>query len=598
VQTYDVTALVLEGDNVLAAILADGWFRGQTGAMRSADQWGTGVALLAQLRVEHDDGTVVVTGWDAPGFDDGGWHQVVAAAHGYRHLVASPSPPVRRVTELEPVRVTRVGPDRQVVDLGQNINGWLRLGRLGPRRTRLVLTHGEHLDAGGDVTTAHLQPNFPFMPAPLPAGMVDEVVAAGLPGEVFEPRRTTHGFRYVRVEGHPEDLTVDDARGVVVHSDLRRTGWFACSDPRVDAFHDAAVWSLRGNVCDIPTDCPQRERAGWTGDWQLYLPTAAFLYDVAGFSTKWLRDVAADQWDDGTVANMSPCPAAEGPGSPMAMLNGSAGWGDASVIVPWELCRVYGDEQVLAELWPTAAAWLDRAERMARDQRHPDRVARRPEPLPHEEFLWDTGFHWGEWLAPGEEPTDFPAFVAADKSDVATAYLAHSAAVMSRIAAVLGRPEDTARYAALSESARDAWRAEYVGADGRLTPDTQANHVRALAFDLVPGGLRTAVADRLVELIRAAGNSWTAAGWTCASPFRRAPRPRWCFRTAPPRRSARAPTDSPDSPAQWPTPAWLLRMSGFGSPWSVVRRLGFSRQPLRSSADRWAGYALAGSDLA
>ncbi|MHA6630473.1 family 78 glycoside hydrolase catalytic domain [Pseudonocardia sichuanensis] len=536
VQTHDVTGSARRGRNALAVVLADGWFRGQVGIARHADQWGTRLALLAQLHLVHDDGTETVLGtgpgwrsgsghvvaadliagervdlralprdWDAPGFVDSGWDGAVVAHHGHGGLVDSPAPPVRRVEEIVPVTVTRLAGGRQVVDLGQNINGWVRLTDLGPRGTTITLTHGEWLGPDGDVATEHLRPAVPFLPEPLPAGQVDQVVSAGVPGDVFEPRRTTHGFRYVRVEGHPGELTPDDVRGVVVHTDMRRTGWFRCSDERVDRLHEAAVWSLRDNACDIPTDCPQRERAGWTGDWQLSVPTAAFLYDVAGFSTKWLRDVAADQWPDGTVSGISPSARGEGRESPVAFLNGSAGWGDAVVIVPWELYRAYGDTQVLAELWPAMVAWLDRAERMARTGRHPGRVAARPDPAPHERYLWDTGFHWGEWLVPGEEITDFAAFVAADKGDVATAYFAHSARVMARIAAVLGRDADAARYAELSGRVRAAWQAEYVAADGRLTPDTQATHVRALAFDLVPRDLRATVADRLVELIRKAG---------------------------------------------------------------------------------------------
>jgi alpha-L-rhamnosidase len=509
VQTYDIAPLVLHGENVLAVILSDGWFKGQTGALRATDQWGTTVALLAQL----DDGVLgpwkcarghlrsadliagqsvdlraLPVGWTEPAFDDSGWADAVSADRGYATLVGSPAPPVRRVEEIVPVAVTRPSPGRQVVDLGQNINGWLRLGRLGPAGTRIVLTHGEHLDAAGELTSDHLRPAFPFLPAPLPAGMVDEVVSAGRPGESFEPRHTTHGFRYVQVEGHPDELTTDDVRGVVVHTDLRRTGWFSCSDPRIDRLHEAARWGLRGNVCDIPTDCPHRERAGWTGDWQLFVPTAAFLYDVAGFSTKWLRDVAADQWADGTVANISPCPPAEGQYSPMARLNGSAGWGDAVVIVPWELYRAYGDERILAEMWPAMVSWMDRTERMA------------------DSFLWNTGFHWGEWLVPDEEPLPFEAFLTADRSDVATAYFAHSARLMARIAAVLGRTGDAARYRTLAENVADAWRRAFLDATGRLTPGNQANYVRSLAFDLIPESLRPAVANRLVELIRAAGN--------------------------------------------------------------------------------------------
>jgi alpha-L-rhamnosidase len=535
VQTFDVTALVRNGRNALGVVLADGWFRGQTGITRATDQWGTRLALLAQLHLEHEDGSVTVVGtgdrwrsgsghvlaadliagerwdlgrlprgWDAAGFDDTSWDAVAVVEHGYAGLVDSPAPPVRRVEELVPVSVTRLPSGAHLVDLGQNINGWLRLTDLGPAGTTLTLTHGEWLGSDGDVTVENLKPDLPFLSHPLPAGQVDTVVSAGVPGDVFEPRRTTHGFRYVRIEGHPGELSVNDVRGVVVHTDMRRTGWFASSDERLDRFHEAAVWSFRDNACDIPTDCPHRERHGWTGDWQLYVPTAAFLYDVAGLSTKWLRDVAADQWPDGTVANVSPTPRHEGREGPIAFLNGSAGWGDAAVIVPWEIYRAYGDTQVLDEPWPTMVRWLERAERMAREQRHAARVARRPEALPHERYLWDTGFHWGEWLEPGNGPGPMDEFVAADKGDVATAFYAHSAGLMARIAELLGKDGDAARYAELAEHVRAAWQAEYLDAEGRISPDTQANHVRALAFHLVPEELRPAVADRLVELIRKA----------------------------------------------------------------------------------------------
>jgi alpha-L-rhamnosidase len=535
VQTHDVTDTVTLGRNAIGVVLADGWFRGQTGVTRAADQWGTRLALLAQLQLTHDDGsttelgtgegwssalghvvaadliagerwdlTRIDQGWASPGFDEAGWDEVLVVDHGFAGLVDSPAPPVRRVEEIVPVSVTRLPDGRQVVDLGQNINGWVRLSDLGPEGTATTLTHGEWLDADGDVTVHNLEPDLPFLPHRLPAGQVDRVVSAGRAGEVFEPRRTTHAFQYVRIEGHPSALTTDDMRGVFVHTDMRRTGWFSSSDARLDAFHDAAVRSFRGNACDIPTDCPHRERHGWTGDWQLYVPTAAFLYDVAGLSTKWLRDVAVAQWPDGTISNVSPTPGHEGRDGPIAFLNGSAGWGDAAVIVPWEIYRAYGDEQLLAELWPTMVRWMDRTERMARDQRHPVRAAERPEPAPHEQYLWDSGFHWGEWLEPGDGPGPVDQFVAADKGDVATAFYAHSAGLMARIAAVLGRDEDATRYATLSEQVRSAWQAEYLDAAGRLTPDTQANHVRALAFDLVPAGLRQEVAERLVELIRKA----------------------------------------------------------------------------------------------
>jgi alpha-L-rhamnosidase len=231
------------------------------------------------------------------------------------------------------------------------------------------------------------------------------------------------------------------------------------------------------------------------------VPTATFLYDVAGFSTKWLRDLAAGQWDNGVIGNMAPMPPAERSAF-LHHLNGSAGWGDAAVLVPWEIYQQYGDLRLLRELWPSMMRWLDFVERTAAEQRHPSRARARPEPAPHERYLWDAGFHWGEWLVPGEDLSDFGAFAAADKSDVATAYYAHSTAIAARIARVLGRDDHAQRYERLSAAAADAWRQEFLTAAGDIRPQTQANLVRALTFGLVPQELRQRTGDRLAKLVR------------------------------------------------------------------------------------------------
>jgi alpha-L-rhamnosidase len=526
VQTYDVTHLLGAGPHVLDALLADGWYRGQVGILRASDQWGTETAFLAELHLEHEDGTTSVVGTDATwrwarshilaadliegqredrrlvGVEPD-WQPVAVSERGYDALVTSPAPPVRAVEEIRPVSVTMLRPGVHVVDLGQNINGRVRLTTLGPADTEISLTHGEALDADGDVTMEHLRPAMPFLPEPLSAGQVDSVISAGRDGDFFEPRFTTHGFRYVRIEGHPGPLRPGDVTGIVVHTYLERRGSFSCDVERLNRLHDAAVWSFRGNACDIPTDCPTRERAGWTGDWQLYVPTATYLYDVQGFSTKWLRDVAAGQWDDGTITGMAPMPVAEMTGF-LRTTNGSAGWGDAAVLVPWELYQEYGDVAVLEELWPTMVRWLDRAERVASQDRHPDRVAAHAVPLPHEQYLWDTGFHWGEWLEPGGEPADFPSFIAADKSDVATAFYAWSTRHAAAIARLIGKDAEAERYAGLSDRIVDAWRIEFIADDGHITPHTQANLVRALRFGLVPDDLRQQTVDALADLVRKA----------------------------------------------------------------------------------------------
>lgn len=534
-RTYDVSDVVVAGTNAIVLLLADGWFRGQTGALRASNQWGTATSAWAQLEI---DGRVVVStddGWRSsashvmradliagqaedrrhfqpellqPGFDTSTWDDVVLAAAPTAELFEYDAPPVRRVAELTPVAVTPLRTGGYVADFGQNINGWVRLSNLGPEGTEITLTHGEWLDRDGDVTTDHLKVAFPFLPHPLPAGQVDSVVSAGRPGDVFEPRLTTHGFRYVRIEGHPGPLGADDLRGIVVHSDLRRIGWFECDDDRVNRLHEAAVWSLRGNMCEIPTDCPQRERAGWTGDWQIFAPTAAFLYDVAAFSRKWLADVRLARRADGVIANQAPSSPAEGFAGPTGALHGSAGWGDVIVTAPLALHEAYGDPAALAECWDAMEGWITFAARSAREGRAAGRAARRPTPAPHEKYLWDTGFHWGEWMEPGVEVGDFPTFVAADKSEVATAYLHRSALLMATVAEVLAKPAAVVdHYRELAAGTLDAWQREFITDDGSLLVQSQASHVRALAFGLIPESLRERTGERLAELIRAAGTT-------------------------------------------------------------------------------------------
>ena len=399
----------MTGENVVGAVVSDGWWRGKVGFTREVDCFGTDVALLAQLEVEHEDGRRLVVGtgpgwatapgeitradlidgqsvdfrrrtdgWSEAGFDDTGWATASVVDHDLGNLSTSPAPPVRRVEEIRPVAVERLASGHHVVDLGQNINGWVKLADLGPDGSASTLVHGELLDESGEVTTEHLQP-FDFVSRELmPAGQVDTVISRGDVEDRFEPRHTTHGFQYVGIEGHPGPLGVDDVTGVVVHTDLVRTGWFSCSDDRLNRLHEAAVWSFRDNACDVPTDCPQRERAGWTGDWQLFCPTASFLYDVAGFSAKWLRDLRADQWPDGRVPNILPDP--RGPVGQKneinAYLTGSAGWGDAAVIVPWETWVEYGDLDLLAESLDSMVAWVDFAAEQGR--RRPPRDTGRP----------------------------------------------------------------------------------------------------------------------------------------------------------------------------------------------------------------------------
>lgn len=537
VHTFDVSGLVRPGRNALGLLLSDGWWRGQHDASRITNNFGRTVAVLAELHVELESGEKLVigtdeswrsttshisaadpmagevhdlrhrvSGWADPGTDRSTWDRVRVADHPKEVLVEAEGPPVRRVQELPATSVRELSPGRHVVDFGQNSNGWVRLADLGPAGTTLTFVYGEVLDDAGDVSQANLGGGgvggvgIPFQ--------TDVVTSAG-DVDVFEPRHSTKGFRYVRVEGHPGPIDPSAITSVVVHTALRRTGEFSCSDERLNRLHAAADWSFRGNACDIPTDCPQRERAGWTGDWSCFITTAAYLYDVHAFSTRWLRDLALEQWEDGTVLNIVPdahdLDLEEH--ARWRSAQGAAGWGDAACHVPWELYQAYGRTDVLENQLTSMRAWVDRVADRAASSRHPSRVARRPEPLPHEQYLWDTGFHFGEWTEPGApEGAELLQYLfTADHGPLATAFFYRSALELSKAADVLGDSETSEQYATLARRVRQAWCTEFVDDHGHVQPQRQAELVRALAFGLLPDELRPVAAHDLVSLIREAG---------------------------------------------------------------------------------------------
>jgi alpha-L-rhamnosidase len=531
VQSYDVTLQLTQGANALAVLLADGWFRGAADIMRSDKQFGEHVSLIAELTILDSSGAKSVwgtasdafkfapshiTGADLflgqvedrrlfdeavtkSAFDDSGW-LAPAEVEVKASLVEPVAPPVRRVETLAPKSITKLTDGASVVDFGQNINGWCRLSSLGSAGNRVVLTHAEWLDAKtGNISTANLDVQFPFMPHPIKDHQIDEVISAGIEGDVFEPKFTTHGFQFVRVEGFEGELTSADIQAVVVHTDLKKIGTFESSDERLTWLHKAADWSFRSNACDVPTDCPHRERAGWSGDWQIFIETAARLYEVDAFSRKWLADACLDQAPDGRIANVTPMTPSAGFDGPMGRMNGSSGWGDVIVQAPITAWREYGKPEAMQECFDAMVRWVGYAEFSAANERHESKSG--PE-LPHEKFLWDTGFHWGEWLEPGVQGDPMAHAMQNNQGEVATAYFYRSAKDLAEVAEVLGKSMQAASYRALAQKVREAWQIEYLDASGLVKTQTQAAHVRALAFGLVPQKSAQAVADNLAAMIR------------------------------------------------------------------------------------------------
>jgi alpha-L-rhamnosidase len=492
-QTFDVTDLVRQGGNELEVLLGNGWYRGRLGFRGRRALYGDRLALLAQLEVTTADGAVHVlptdTSWTARESgvlaDDlydgqrtdlrprsGGRTDAVEVVDGDRaRLVAPDGPPVRVTQTLPAVAVSTSPSGATLVDFGQNLVGWVRLRVRGQSPGHeVVIRHAEVLEHG-ELGVRPLRT----------AKATDAYLLAGGPLEVCEPSLTFHGFRYAEISGLPE-VRAEDVEAVVVGSDLRRTGWFASSDPRLDRFHENVVWGMRGNFVDVPTDCPQRdERLGWTGDIQVFSPTASFLFDSAGFLTSWLADLAAEQRPDGSVPFVvpdvleTPVPAA-------------AAWGDAAALVPWVLYRRTGDAGLLARQLPSMRAWVDHIAGLAGADR-----------------LWTGGFQFGDWLDP-TAPPDAPFKAQADPDVVATAHLARSAEVVGLAAAVVGDADMAEKYARLAGEVRDAFAHEYGTAGGRVVSDCPTVYALALEWALLPTqDQRHRAGDRLADLVRSSG---------------------------------------------------------------------------------------------
>jgi alpha-L-rhamnosidase len=509
-QTYDVTALLRGGANAIGVALGNGWYRGSLAWEGHRNIYGTRLGLLAQIHVTYASGREEVIGtdgqwkaatgpilaseiydgesydarlekkgWTEPGFDESGWTPVSLATHPKDILVAPAGPPMRRIQELKPIRIFRTPAGDLVADMGQNMVGWVRLTAEGAAGTTITLRHAEVLDKQGNLYTANLRG----------AAQTARYTLKGAGRELFEPRFTFYGFRYVAVDGFPGELRPENLAGVVVHSDMRVTGAFETSDPMINQLQSNIAWGQKGNFVDVPTDCPQRdERLGWTGDAQVFARTAAFNMDVAGFFTKWLADVAADQMEDGRIPHVVPNVLGTGG---RQLPGGAAGWGDAAVVIPWTMYLTYGDVSLLERQYPSMARWVAFQRARAGD-----------------DLVWDGDPHFGDWLAFASNASDYPG-ATTGKDLIATAFFAHATDLMARIAAVLGKEEDAAQYRSLLALVKEAFVREFVSPNGRVGENTQTAYVLALEFELLPERMREQAAARLARDVAERGHLTT-----------------------------------------------------------------------------------------
>ncbi|SHJ22896.1 glycoside hydrolase family 78 protein [Pseudozobellia thermophila] len=511
-QTYDVTEM-LKDNNAIGAIVGDGWYRGNIGWMGDYAHYGKQLALLVQLQITYIDGTsetvitnkdwkasygpilesdmyngekydarLEMTGWSKHGFDDSAWQQVEILNHSKDILVAPQGPPVKAIEEIKPKELIITPKGETVLDLGQNIVGWARMKIQGPKGHKVTLKFAEVLDKDGNFYTKNLRA----------AKATDSYILKGKGEEVFEPHFTFHGFRYIQVIDFPGDLKLENITGIVVHSDIAPTGSFSTSDPMINQLQSNIQWGQRGNFLDIPTDCPQRdERAGWTGDAQVFSMTAAFNFEVATFYTKWLKDLALDQHDNGLVPNVIPDILSRAKG--VAAKGGATGWADAAVIIPWTVYQSYGDKRILEEQYSSMKGWVDY---MAWQS--------------GEDYLWNNSkhWHWGDWLAYDANSPAYNGSVT-EKDLIATAYAYYSTTLFSKIASVLGKYDDANKYADLAKNIKEAFVQEYITPNGRLVSHTQTAYAMALSFDLIPEHLIEKSASYLAQDVKRFGHLTT-----------------------------------------------------------------------------------------
>jgi alpha-L-rhamnosidase len=520
-QTYDVTNMLQNGPNCLGAMLGDGWYRGHMAFEGKRNNYGKKVALLAQLVITFADGTQQIvasdeswkastgpvllsdiydgetydarlekSGWSAAGFDDRDWKGVTVIDAPKARIVAAAGPAVKKIEEVKAVKVLKTPAGDTVVDMGQNMVGWVRLRVSAPAGTTITLRHAEVLDKAGNFYTENLRD----------AKQTVRYTTCGCGEEVFEPHFTFQGFRYVAVSGWPGELKPEDLTGVVVHSAIERTGTFETSNSLLNQLEHNIIWGQKGNFVDVPTDCPQRdERLGWTGDAQVFSPTASFNFSTVAFYEKWLKDLALDQQDDGAVPHVIPNILSH---TTRKGDSASSGWADVSVVVPWNVYQAFGDKRVLEEQYPSMKAWVEYMRKQAGAK-----------------YLYNTGFTFGDWLAFATTDSDYPG-ATTDKDFVQTAYFTHSTELLAKTAAVLGKTQDAAEYSELETKIKAAFLKEFVTPNGRLSSNTQTADVLALTFDLLPESMRADAAARLAADVRKFGHLTTgflgASGLTWA----------------------------------------------------------------------------------
>ncbi|MEO1258092.1 MAG: family 78 glycoside hydrolase catalytic domain [Bacteroidota bacterium] len=505
-QVYDVTSLIKSGQNVIGAILGNGWYRGELVWKNNRDIYGSDIAFIFQLEIEYKNGKKekIISdntwkssigeiqfsefyhgeiidarkekaGWLNPNYDDKNWMGVKEVKHNMDVLLATYNEPIKKQELIKPIKIIKSPNNETILDFGQNLVGWVMVKASGQSGDKIILTHSEVLDKNGNFYRDNIRY----------ARQQNTYILKGGETEVFEPHFTWQGFRYIRVDEFPGEIKKENFTAVALHSDIRPAGEFLTSDSLINQLQSNIRWGQKGNFLDVPLDCPQRdERLGWTGDAQAFSRTAMFNYDVHNFFAKWLRDLEADQQPSGSVPYVIP--------QVMRKKDaGSAGWADAATIVPWNLFLAYGDTLVLTQQYKSMKKWVDFMLSKSNN------------------YLWNTGFHFGDWQSFRVDDDEHGRSAFTDKYFISQCFMAYSTQLLVNAAGVLGNTQDVKQYSHLLQQIKEAFLNEYITPNGATISNTQTSYVLALQFDMLPEALRQTAADRLVKNIRAYNNHLT-----------------------------------------------------------------------------------------
>ncbi|PLB55755.1 hypothetical protein P170DRAFT_461545 [Aspergillus steynii IBT 23096] len=500
-QSYDVLGM-LNQESTISLEVAEGWYAGRLGFGGGRRFiYGDEVGVLAQLEVTFGSGEMWTLGtdgewkcrpsaivkseiYDGEVFDMRLEQDREAASYAVKPLpwpsaalIASDAPPVRVTQEVKATEILTSRSGKTIVDFGQNLVGVLRIRAVQvPAGDEIVLRYAEVL-ADGEIAMRPLRR----------AKCTDTIISSGEKLISWQPKFTFHGFRFVQVDGWPGMPSVDDFTALVMHTDMRRRGWFSCSDGQVNQLHENVVWSMRGNFLSIPTDCPQRdERLGWTGDIQVFSPTASFLFDTTGMLSNWLEDLSADQLS--TEHGIPGLVVPEILWERRCVPTPQAVWHDAAILTPWDLYLASGDEDILRRQYESMRVWIDKAIRRGDDG------------------LWTRNvWQLGDWLDPNAPPDD-AGYGRTDGIFVADAYLVHITRTMAKIALVLNRMDDASRYRSNASHLTSRFQRKYLSSHGYLASDTQTAYALAIRFALLPDDANAYAnaATRLSELVGAA----------------------------------------------------------------------------------------------